>query len=58
MLVEAHARYTGWRVYKHIVQKLAADDGAPLRLMIQASAGIIPPAHIREYRPYSGRFLI
>ena len=39
MRFETHARYAGWRVYKHIAQKLAADDGAPLRLMIQASAG-------------------
>ena len=28
-----------WRVYSHIVQKLAANDGRPLRLMVQASAG-------------------
>ena len=28
-----------WRVYSHIVQRLAANDGRPLRLMVQASAG-------------------
>lgn len=28
-----------WRVYTYIVQRLAANDGRPLRLMVQASAG-------------------
>jgi hypothetical protein len=28
-----------WRVYSYIISKLASDDGRPLRLMIQASAG-------------------
>ena len=38
-----------WRCYSYIIGKLASDDGRPLRLMIQASAGTgAPNLYIRN----------